>query len=133
MPRMIFVNLPVADLEKSVAFFTRIGFTQNQQFSDETAACMVVSETICVMLLTTPKFAEFTPKAIADATRTTEVLTCLSAESRDEVDHIVDTALAAGGSEARPPMDLGFMFNRSFNDLDGHIWEIVWMDPAQIE
>jgi len=129
MARKIFVNLAVKHLDQSIEFFTKLGFTFNPQFTDETAACMVISDDGYVMLLTEAKFKEFTRKKIADASTTTEVLTCLSADSKDEVDHIVDAALAAGATEARAPMDYGLMFGRSFNDLDGHIWEIIWMDP----
>ncbi|MEX0807755.1 MAG: VOC family protein [Dongiaceae bacterium] len=132
MGRKIFVNLAVKNLDRSIGFFKKLGFTFNPQFTDETAACMVITDDIYAMLLTEAKFREFTKKEIANATRTTEVLTALSVDSRKEVDTLVDAALAAGGSEARDPMDYGFMFARSFNDLDGHIWEIVWMDPAQI-
>jgi uncharacterized protein len=133
MPRMIFVNLPVKNLDRSMEFFKKLGFTFNPQFTDETAACMVISDTIFAMLLTEAKFKEFTKKAVADATRTTEVMTALSADSKDEVNKLVDAAIKAGGTEDREMMDFGFMFNRSFNDLDGHIWEIVWMDQSQIE
>ena len=133
MTTKIFVNLPVKNLDRSIEFFTGLGFALNRQFTDETAACMVISDHIHAMLLTERKFKEFTPKQIADATKTTEVLTCLSADSKDDVNRIVDTALAAGATEARAPMDYGFMFGRSFNDLDGHIWEIVWMDPSHVQ
>jgi predicted lactoylglutathione lyase len=133
MSRKIFVNLPVKNLHKSMAFFKALGFPNNPQFTDDTAACIVISDDIFAMLLTEAKFKEFTPKGIADAKKSTEVLTALSADSRDEVNRLVDTALQAGATEARPPMDHGFMFGRSFNDLDGHIWEIFWMDPAQVQ
>lgn len=133
MAMKIFVNLPVEDLDRSTAFFKRLGFTFNPQFTDTTAACMVVTDDIYVMLLTHPKFKEFTKKNIADAHRTTEVLTCLSFESKDKVDETVNKAVAAGGTEARDPQDFGFMYGRSFNDLDGHIWEIIWMDPSHIQ
>ncbi|HEX9464470.1 MAG TPA: VOC family protein [Alphaproteobacteria bacterium] len=132
MNTKIFVNLPVKNLDKSMAFFKQLGFTFNPQFTDATAACMVISEDIYSMLLTEPKFKEFTKKPIADATKTTEVLTCLAVASKQEVNRIADAALKAGGSEARAPMDYGFMFGRSFNDLDGHIWEIIWMDPNHV-
>lgn len=132
MPTKIFVNLPVRDLDKSKAFFAKLGFTFNQQFTDETAACMVISADIYAMLLTHAKFKQFTRKEIADATKTTEVLTALSMDSKDEVNGLVDKALASGATEARPPMDHGFMFERSFNDLDGHIWEIFYMDPSAV-
>jgi uncharacterized protein len=130
MSTKIFVNLPVRDLDKSMAFFKALGFSFNPQFTDETAACMVVSDDIYAMLLTHAKFKEFTRKAIADATKTTEVLTALSVGSRAEVDRLVDAALKAGASEAREPMDYGFMYGRSFDDLDGHIWEIIHMDES---
>jgi hypothetical protein len=133
MATKIFVNLPVKQLDRSIAFFRQLGFSFNPQFTDETAACMVITADIYAMLLTHPKFAEFTSKPIADATATTEVLTALSVDSRAEVDRIADAALRAGGTEARAPMDYGFMFGRSFNDPDGHIWEIIWMDPAQVQ
>jgi predicted lactoylglutathione lyase len=129
----IFVNLPVKDLEKSKAFFGKLGYTFNAQFSDETAACMVISDDIYSMLLTEAKFKQFTSKPISDASKATEVLIALSAESKDKVNQLVDTALKAGATEARPTMDYGFMFGRSFHDLDGHIWEIMWMDPAAVQ
>ncbi len=129
----IFVNLAVKHLDKSIEFFKKLGFTFNPQFTDETAACMVISDDIYAMLLTEKKFKEFTKKAIADATKTTEVVACLSVDSKGEVNRIVDTALKAGATEAREPMDHGFMFGRSFNDLDGHIWEIIWMDPSHVQ
>ena len=133
MTTKIFVNLAVKDLDRSKAFFDRLGFTFNPQFTDETAACMVIADDIYAMLLTHPKFKEFTKKDIADAHKTTEVLTCLSFDSKEKVNEIVDTAVAAGGTEAREPQDYGFMYGRSFNDLDGHIWEIIWMDPSHIQ
>ncbi len=132
MTTKIFVNLPVKNLDRSKEFFGKLGFTFNPQFTDETAACMVISEDIFTMLLTEKKFKEFTKKRIADATKTTEVLTCLSMDSRDKVDSLVGSALAAGATEAREPMDYGFMYGRSFDDLDGHIWEIVHVDPAAV-
>ncbi len=132
MATKIFVNLPVKDLDKSMVFFGKLGFTFNKQFTDETAACMVISDDIYTMLLTEKKFKEFTRKAIADATKTTEVLTCLSMDSREKVDTLVDAAVKAGATEPRPAMDLGFMFQRSFDDLDGHIWEIIHMDPSAV-
>lgn len=129
MAARIFVNLAVKHLDRSITFFKQLGFAFNPKFTDHTAACMVVSDTIHAMLLTEAKFKEFTRKELADATRTTEVLVCLAVEDRDEVDRIFDAALKAGATEARGPVDYGFMFGRSFNDLDGHIWEIIWMDP----
>lgn len=130
MSRMIFVNLPVADLDAARSFYEAIGAVNNPQFTDETAACMVFSETIHVMLLTHEKFAQFTPKAIADAKSVSEVLICISADSREGVDDITGKAIAAGGREPRDPQDYGFMYGRSFEDLDGHIWEPMWMDMA---
>ncbi len=132
MATQIFINLAVKDLTKSMEFFTKLGYTFNPQFTDDTAACMVISETIYAMLLTHKKFKEFTPKDIADSTKTTEVMIALSADSKDKVNELADKALAAGGTETREPNDYGFMFGRSFNDLDGHIWEVIWMDPAAI-
>lgn len=133
MSTKIFVNLPVRDLEASKAFFGALGYTFNAQFSDETAASMVINEHIYAMLLTHKKFQEFTPKSIADATKTSEVLIALSFDSKGDVDQLVDKALKAGGSEARPAFDYGFMYGRSINDLDGHIWELFWMDPAHVQ
>jgi predicted lactoylglutathione lyase len=128
MSKLIFVNLPVADLPAAKAFYEAIGFTNNPMFTDETAACMVFTDVIHVMLLTHDKFAQFTPKTIADAKTTSEVLICISADSREAVDEITEKALAAGGREAREPQDYGFMYGRSFEDPDGHIWEPMWMD-----
>ena len=128
MATKIFVNLPVKDLERSKEFFTKIGFSINPQFTDETAACVVITDDIYAMILTHAKFKEFTPKEISDATKTSEVLTSLSFESKEKVNEIADKALQAGGTEVRPPMDYGFMFGRSFSDPDGHIWEAFYMD-----
>jgi predicted lactoylglutathione lyase len=129
MPQMIFVNLPVADLSRAVAFYEAIGATKNQRFSDGTAACMVFSEVIHVMLLTHDKFRQFTPKAIADAHTSTEVLLCVSAESRAAVDAMVEKAWNGGGRiDPAPQEDHGWMYGRSFEDPDGHIWEVMWMD-----
>lgn len=130
MNRKIFVNLPVADLSAAMRFFTALGFTFNPQFTDETAACMVVSEDIYVMLLTREKFASFTPKPVCDARQTTEVLTCLSCDSRGEVDDLVRKAVAAGGTVHREPVDHGFMYEHAFQDPDGHIWELIHMTAA---
>jgi predicted lactoylglutathione lyase len=132
MPRKIFVNLPVSDLEKSMSFFRALGFEFNPQFTDETAACMVISDTIYVMLLTHAKFAQFTPRPIADAHKTTQVLNALSFDSRDEVDRMIETARANGGRQIGDTQDHGFMYHRAFADPDGHIWEIFWMDPQAI-
>jgi hypothetical protein len=128
----IFVNLPVKNLDKSMAFFSRLGFTFNPQFTDETAACMVISENIYAMLLTEAKFKEFTTKDICDAKKCTEVLVCLSCESRRHVDDMVSAALAAGGSTYSAPKDYGFMYSHGFEDLDGHIWELIYMEPDAI-
>ena len=130
MAKKIFVNLPVKDLRRSVDFFGKLGFTFNAQFTDETAACMVVSEDIYVMLLTQNKFQTFTPKQICDATKSTEVLVCLSSASRDEVNEMVRKAVAAGGTPYKEPQDYGFMYGCGFQDLDGHIWELVFMEPS---
>ncbi|MBB4979589.1 MULTISPECIES: VOC family protein [Streptomyces] len=131
-PQMIFVNLPVKNVEASKVFFSKIGFSSNPQFSDETTACVVISDTIFVMLLEEPKFKSFMApgKEISDATKTTEVMVTLSAESRDKVDELANAALAAGGSPAKDPLLMDFMYGRSFADLDGHHWEVFWMDPA---
>jgi predicted lactoylglutathione lyase len=131
--QMIFVNLAVSDLDASKKFFTELGYTINPQFSDENAASVVISDTIVAMLLTRPFYATFTKKEIADATKTSEVLIALSAESREMVDELVEKAFAAGGSPAGETQDHGFMYGRSFDDLDGHTWEVVWMDPSAIE
>ena len=129
MSKMIFVNLPVADLERATAFYEAIGAEKNQQFCDGTASCMVFSEAIHVMLLTHDKFRQFTPKEIADARATSEVLICLSADSREAVDDMVDRAGSVGGAiDPSPKQDYGFMYGRSFEDPDGHIWEVMWMD-----
>jgi predicted lactoylglutathione lyase len=129
MSKLIFVNLPVRDLDRAVAFYEAIGAEKNEQFSDHTAACMVFSETIHVMLLTHDKFRQFTPKKIADAREVSEVLICISADSRDAVDAMVNRAQAGGGrTDPGPTQDYGFMYGRSFEDPDGHIWEVMWMD-----
>lgn len=131
MSRLIFVNLPVSDLQRSMAFYEAVGATNNPQFTDETAACMVFSETIHVMLLTHAKFRQFTSKTIADAKTTSEVLICISAESREEVDDLVARAVRSGGTpDPTPTQEFGFMYGRSFEDPDGHIWEVMWMDLA---
>jgi len=133
MTTKIFVNLPVKDLKRSMEFFTKLGYKFNPQFTDETAACMIVSDDIYVMLLTHPKFKEFTPKAICDATKSTEVLVCLSCESRDSVSDMVRNAVAAGGTTYAQSKDYGFMYQHGFQDLDGHIWELIYMEPEAIE
>lgn len=127
----IFVNLPVKDLGNSMAFFKAVGFSFNPQFTDKTAACMVMSDDIYAMLLTHDKVKEFTKKPIADARKTTELLTALAVENKAKVNELADKAIKAGGTEAYAPKDYGFMFARSFEDPDGHIWEVFWMDPTQ--
>ena len=133
MARKIFVNLPVKDLKQSIAFFGKLGFTFNSQFTDETGACMVVSDDIYAMLLTENKFKSFTPKQLCDATKSTEVLVCLSTDSRQEVDQLVRKAVAAGGTTYNEPQDYGFMYGHGFQDLDGHIWELAYMEPDAIK
>lgn len=130
MPGMIFVNLPVADLARSTAFYEAIGATKNAKFSDQTASCMVFSDTIFVMLLTHAKFMQFSPRPIPDARKTAQALFCLSADSREAVDAMVGRAAKNGGLDPCPKQDLGFMYGRSFEDPDGHIWEVMWMAPA---
>ena len=133
MTTKIFVNLPVKDLDRTKEFFGKLGFTFNAQFTNGEAACMVISEDIYAMLVTRERFKDFTNKEIADATRTTEVLTTLALESRAKVDEMLNAALEAGGTEARPAEDHCFMYGRSFNDPDGHIWEVFHMDPSAIQ
>jgi uncharacterized protein len=133
MATKIFVNLPVKDLKASIEFFTMLGYTFNPQFTDETATCMIISEDIYAMLLTHEKFKVFTPKEICDATKSTEVLVCLSCESREQVDEMVQKAVAAGGTTYNKPQDHGFMYGHGYQDLDGHIWELMWMDPKAIQ
>lgn len=131
MTTMIFINLPVTDLNRSKAFYEAVGAANNPMFSDDSAACMVMSEIIHVMLLTHGKWREFTAKDIPDAHSSAQVLLCLSAESKDAVGAMVDAAVGAGGTaDPTPTQDHGFMFGRSFEDPDGHIWEVMWMDPA---
>jgi predicted lactoylglutathione lyase len=132
MNKNIFVNLPVKDLKKSIEFFTKLGYSFNPQFTDETATCMIVSDTIYVMLLTHGKFKTFTPKEICDATKSTEALLCLSCESRQEVDDTVRKAVAAGGTTYNEPQDHGFMYGHGYQDLDGHIWELIYMEPSAV-
>ncbi|HSF31433.1 MAG TPA: VOC family protein [Candidatus Tectomicrobia bacterium] len=132
MATKIFVNLPVKNLQKSIEFFTKLNFKFNPQFTDETATCMIVAEDIFVMLLTEAKFKTFTPKEICDAMKSTEVLVCLSFESREKVDDMVRKAVAAGGTIYSEPQDHGFMYGHGFQDLDGHIWELIYMEPSAI-
>ncbi len=129
----IFVNLPVKDLEKSKAFFEAIGCTINKQFTDETAASIVIGSNIFAMLLTHDKYRQFTSKEIANANTTSEVLIALGADSKEDVTRIVDAAVKAGGRESRPAQDYGFMKLRTFEDLDGHHWEVLYMDPNHVQ
>jgi predicted lactoylglutathione lyase len=133
MSRLLFLNLPVADLAASRAFFGALGFEFNEKFCDEGAACMIVSEQAYVMLLQRDRFAEFVTKPLADPAATTALTACVSAADRAEVDALADAAEAAGAGAAKEPQDYGFMYQRSFHDLDGHLWEIAWMDPVAVE
>jgi predicted lactoylglutathione lyase len=131
--RKLFVNLPVRDLKKSKDFFGALGFTFNPQFTDDNAACMVLSEDGFVMLLQEPYFKTFTTRAIADARQQTGGIYALSCTSRADVDDLLKKALAAGGATAMPSKDYGFMYSNSFYDLDGHHWEVLWMDPSAVQ
>ena len=130
MATQIFVNLPVKDLKRSVEFFTRLGYNFDPQFTDENATCMIVGENIFVMLLVESFFKTFTTKAVCDATKSTEVLMGLSAESRAKVDEIVARAVAAGGTTPIEPKDHGFMYQHGYQDLDGHLGELFYMEPG---
>ena len=132
MSRQIFVNLPVKDLPRSKAFFEKLGFSFNPQFTNEQGACMVISEGIYAMLLVKPFFKTFIDTEIADARKSTEVLVCLSCDSREEVDALVKKATAAGGKAHRQPQDHGFMYSHGFTDPDGHVWELVYMVPEAV-
>ena len=132
-PRKLFVNLAVRDLERSKTFFSALGFGFNAKFTDDRAACMIVSSEAYVMLLTEPMFKTFTRRELCDTTRQTEGLFALSCESREEVDRLVKTAVTAGGAHAMEPQDHGFMYAWSFYDPDGHHWEVFWMDPKAVE
>lgn len=130
MATQIFVNLPVKDLSKSISFFENLGYSFNPQFTNDMAGCMVVSDTIYFMLVTEAYFKTFTNKDVADASKTTEVLNCISVESKGKVDEIFEKAIATGGGPSKQPTDYGWMYGRSFTDPDGHQWEVMWMDPA---
>ncbi|QIL75568.1 MULTISPECIES: VOC family protein [Hymenobacter] len=132
MATQIFVNLPVKDLNKSVNFFTQLGYQFNQQFTDENATCMIVGENIYVMLLVEPFFKTFIKKEIVDATKSTETIICLSADSREEVDEMVRKAVSAGGTITREPEVHSFMYGHGYQDLDGHLWEVMYMDPSGV-
>jgi len=129
----IFVNLPVQDLKRSIDFFTALGFEFNKQFTDDKAGCLVIGSNIFAMLVTEPFFRTFTSKPIADAAAATEAIIALSASSREQVDEVVSKALASGGSPANDKQDHGFMYTGSFHDPDGHMWEIMYMEPGAVE
>jgi uncharacterized protein len=129
----IFINLPVKDLNNTVEFFTKLGFTFNPQFTDENATCMIVGKDIFVMLLVEKFFKTFTKKDISDTTKNTEAIVALSAQSREEVDQMMEKVLDAGGREARDPQDHGWMYGRSFEDINGHLWEIFYMDESAMK
>ncbi|MFJ3307978.1 VOC family protein [Streptomyces sp. NPDC086549] len=131
--QMIFVNLATNDVEASKKFFTELGYTINPQFSTDDCASVVISDTIVAMLLSRSHYANFTKKEIVDSAKSSEVLVCLSAESRAKVDELVDKAIAAGGTASGETQDHGFMYGRAFDDLDGHTWEVMWMDPAAVQ
>ncbi len=130
MATQIFVNLPVKDLNKSVDFFTKLGYTFNPQFTNEQATCMIVSDTIFVMLLVESFFKTFSGKEIADSSKVVESIVCLSADSREDVDGILSKAIEAGAKTPKDKIDYGWMYSCSFEDIDGHQWEYAWMDPA---
>jgi uncharacterized protein len=129
----IFVNLPVKDLNKTVEFFTKLGFAFNPQFTDENATCMIVGENMFVMLLVEKYFKTFTKKEITDTTKNTEAIVALSAQSKEEVDQVIKKVIDAGGSEPRDPQDYGWMYGRSFEDINGHLWEIFYMDESAMK
>jgi uncharacterized protein len=129
----IFVNLPANDLNKTIEFFTKLGFKFNPQFTDENATCMIVGEDIFVMLLVEKFFKTFTKKEICDTSKNTEVIVALSVEGREKVDQMINKAIEAGGKESREPQDHGWMYGRSFEDINGHIWEIIYMDESALQ
>jgi predicted lactoylglutathione lyase len=130
---MLFVNLAVEDLDRSIEFFTKLGFSFDRRFTDETATMMVVGESAYVMLLVKNRFTDFTTKELADPRVATEAIMAVSAESREQVDELAEVALASGGEAATDPLDMGSMYSRSFHDPDGHLWEVMWMDPSAVE
>lgn len=132
-PRKLFVNIPVRDLQRSIDFFESLGFAFNTQFTDATGTCMLVGEDAYFMLMTAEKFRDFSKRPLGDAQKETNALFAISVNSRDEVNALVETALTAGGSHAADPQDHGFMYVRSFYDLDGHHWEVFWMDPSSVQ
>ncbi|HZC47473.1 MAG TPA: VOC family protein [Nitrososphaeraceae archaeon] len=133
MTTKIFVNLPAKDLNKTIEFFTKLGFKFNPQFTDENATCMIVGEDIFVMLLVEKFFKTFTKKEICDTSKNTEVIVALSVEGREKVDQMINKAIEAGGRESREPQDHGWMYGRSFEDINGHIWEIIYMDESALK
>jgi uncharacterized protein len=133
MATKIFVNLPVKDLNRTVEFFSKLGFSFNPQFTDENATCMVIGEDIFVMLLVEKFFKSFTKKEICDATKDAEVIVALSAESRENVDQMINRVIQAGGRESREPQDHGWMYGRGFQDIDGHLWEVIYMDVSALQ
>src|SRR5437868_13947664 len=132
MATKIFVNLPVKDLDKSIEFFTKLGYKFNPQFTDEKATCMIIGDDIFVMLLVDTFFKSFIPKEMADAKQSTESIICLSAESKEKVDEMVKNAIEAGGTIYKEPQDHGYMYGHGYQDLDGHLWEIMWMDQSSV-
>ncbi|MGA9872246.1 MAG: VOC family protein [Rhodococcus sp. (in: high G+C Gram-positive bacteria)] len=132
MSRMLFANMPVMDVAATRQFFAGLGFGFNDAFSDENCVSMVVSDQATVMFLSETRFKDFISDGIADTTQAREVLMCISADTREEVDTLVDTAIAAGGSKWMEPQDHGFMYGRAFRDLDNHVWEVMWMDPSAV-
>jgi predicted lactoylglutathione lyase len=133
MQAKIFINLPVSDLKRSMAFFRKLYFKFNQKFTDENATCMSVSENIYIMLLVNSFFSSFSKKEICDTAEQAEVIVALSADSRSRVDDLANRAIAAGAIPVSEPEDQGFMYSRSFEDLDGHLWEVIYMDPAAVK
>lgn len=133
MTKQIFVNLPVKDLSRTVEFFKRLGFTFNPQFTDENATCMIINDNIFVMLLVEKFFKTFTKKEICDTAKDTEVIIALSTESREKVDEMIQNVFEAGGKESREPQDHGWMYGRSFQDINGHLWEIIYMDEKALK
>lgn len=132
MSTSIFVNLPTKDLNKTKEFWQKLGYSFNTQFTDETAASLVISENIYAMFITHPRFKDFTKKQIADTTSTTEVINALSMDSKEAVDQLLEKVIAAGGKEGQK-QELDFMYSRAFEDLDGHMWEVLWMDPSYVQ
>ena len=133
MVTKIFVNLPVKDLNNTIDFFTKLGFKFNPQFTDENATCMIVGEDIFVMLLVEKFFKTFTKKEICDTSKDTEVIVALSVESREKVDQMINKAIESGGKESREPQDHGWMYGRSFEDINKHLWEIIYMDESAVK